>query len=78
AGSGIAWVPERAVRDELAAGRLVIISDDSHTAPLDICLFRHAEHDQRVAERIWQACLTAEDETLEPDQPPAGGVPEKE
>lgn len=77
AGSGIAWVPERAVRDELAAGRLVIISDDSHTAPLDICLFRHAEHDQRVAERIWQACLTAEDETLEPDQPPAGGVPEK-
>lgn len=77
AGSGIAWVPERAVRDELAAGRLVIISDDSHTAPLDICLFRHAEHDQRVAERIWQACLNAEDETLESGQSPADSAPGK-
>lgn len=57
AGSGVAWVPERAVRDELARGRLIIVGDVSHTAPLDICLFRHTELDQLVAERIWQECL---------------------
>ncbi|MGR2737709.1 LysR substrate-binding domain-containing protein [Billgrantia sp. Q4P2] len=64
AGSGIAWVPERAVRDELSTGRLVIVGDASHTAPLDICLFRHAEHDQPIAERIWQACLKIQEEEL--------------
>lgn len=62
AGSGITWVPERAVRDELAGGRLVIVGDASHTAPLDICLFRHADLDQPVAKRIWQACLKVQGE----------------
>lgn len=62
AGSGIAWVPERAVRDELLAGRLVVVGDAAHTAPLDICLFRHAGLDQPIAERIWQACLELRDE----------------
>lgn len=61
AGSGVAWVPERAVRDELASGRLTIVGDASHIASLDICLFRHAELDQIVAERIWQDCLKVQE-----------------
>ncbi|QFU00343.1 HTH-type transcriptional regulator YjiE [Halomonas sp. THAF5a] len=61
--SGIAWVPERAVREELEGGRLVIVGDESHTAPLDICLFRRADLDLPVAERIWQACLPAPGES---------------
>lgn len=54
AGSGIAWVPERTVRNELASGRLVMIGNLSHTAPLDICLFRKTELDQLSAQKVWE------------------------
>ncbi|WP_417529470.1 LysR substrate-binding domain-containing protein [Marinomonas shanghaiensis] len=54
AGSGIAWVPKRAVREELELGKLVIIGDSSKTAPLNICLYRHTELHQLVAITIWE------------------------
>lgn len=57
AGAGIAWIPELAVRDELAAGSLVLAGDDRHTAPLAISLYRKAELTRPEVERIWAASL---------------------
>lgn len=57
AGAGIAWVPELAVRDELAAGSLVLAGEERHTAPLGISLYRKAELSRPEVERIWAACL---------------------
>jgi DNA-binding transcriptional LysR family regulator len=59
AGAGIAWIPELAVRDELAAGSLVYAGDDRHTATLGISLYRQAEPSRPEVERIWKACLEA-------------------
>lgn len=59
AGAGIAWIPELAVRDELAAGALVYAGDDRHTATLGISLYRQAELSRPEVERIWNACLGA-------------------
>ncbi|MCZ4303593.1 LysR substrate-binding domain-containing protein [Zoogloeaceae bacterium G21618-S1] len=56
AGAGIAWIPELAVRDELAAGLLVQAGADAHTAPLTITLFRQSEPARNEVERIWAAC----------------------
>lgn len=56
AGAGIAWIPELAVRDELAAGLLVQSGDERHTAPLAITLFRQPEPTRNEVERIWAAC----------------------
>ena len=57
AGAGIAWVPELAVRDELAAGTLVLAGEERHTAPLGISLYRKAELSRPEVERIWAACV---------------------
>ncbi len=56
AGAGLAWIPERAVRDELAAGSLVLAGDDRHAAALGISLFRKAEPARPEVERVWAAC----------------------
>ncbi len=56
AGAGIAWIPELAVRDELAAGLLVQAGADHHTAPMAITLFRQSEPARGDVERIWAAC----------------------
>ncbi|WP_323004291.1 LysR substrate-binding domain-containing protein [Denitromonas sp.] len=56
AGAGIAWIPELAVRDELAAGLLVQAGADCHTAPLTITLFRQSEPARNEVERIWAVC----------------------
>ncbi|MEI2416451.1 LysR substrate-binding domain-containing protein [Orrella sp. JC864] len=59
AGAGVAWIPERAVRDELAAGTLVLAGDERHAAPLAISLFRKAEAARPEVERVWAACAQA-------------------
>lgn len=59
AGAGIAWIPERSVRDELVAGTLVLAGEDRYTAPLGISLFRNAELARPEVERIWAACVAA-------------------
>jgi len=59
AGAGIAWIPERAVRQELAAGTLVVAGDGRHTAPLAISLFRRAEPARPEVERVWSASVAA-------------------
>lgn len=37
-GDGVAWLPERSVRAELAAGTLCVIGDESLVVPLDVWL----------------------------------------
>ncbi|HRI93251.1 LysR substrate-binding domain-containing protein [Accumulibacter sp.] len=59
AGAGIAWIPELAVRNELAAGSLVHAGDDRHTAQLGISLYRQAELSRPEVERIWNVCVGA-------------------
>jgi len=75
-GAGVAWVPQRAVRDELAAGKLVLAGDDRHTAPLAISLFRKAELSRPEVERIWATCPGARPSAgLSRRKPAAGGPP---
>lgn len=53
AGAGVAWVPERVVRDELASGALVLAGDEKNTVSLGITLYRKAEYSSPQVERIW-------------------------
>ncbi|TRO10406.1 LysR family transcriptional regulator [Ectopseudomonas mendocina] len=57
AGVGVAWVPERVVRDELASGALVLAGDDRHTISLGITLYRKAEISSPQVEKIWTRAL---------------------
>ncbi|WP_333982527.1 LysR substrate-binding domain-containing protein [Ectopseudomonas khazarica] len=57
AGVGVAWVPERVVRDELASGALVLAGDDRHTISLGITLYRKAEVSSPQVEKIWTRAL---------------------
>lgn len=57
AGAGIAWVPELAVRKELAAGALVLAGDERHVAPMSIALYRKPEPNSPAVERIWTSCV---------------------
>ncbi|APU31576.1 hypothetical protein UYA_18280 [Ectopseudomonas alcaliphila JAB1] len=57
AGVGVAWIPERVVRDELASGKLVLAGDEQHTVSLGITLYRKAEASSPQVERIWMLAL---------------------
>ena len=61
AGAGLAWIPELAVRDELAAGALVLAGGDQHTAALTISLYRKTEPGRPEVERMWNACIDTPD-----------------
>ena len=54
---GVAWVPERVVRDELASGTLVLAGGDNHTTSLGITLYRKAESSSAQVEKIWALAL---------------------
>lgn len=56
AGAGIAWVPELAVRDELASGALVLAGDERHEARMSISLYRKPERGSPMVERVWAIC----------------------
>lgn len=57
AGVGVAWVPERVVRDELASGALVLAGEEQHTISLGITLYRNAESSSPQVEKIWARAL---------------------
>ncbi len=71
AGAGVAWIPELAVRDELANGTLTIAGEERYMAPLGISLFRNAEPARIEVERIWDTCM---DEAIEGSCPHAPGA----
>lgn len=54
AGWGIAWLPESLIRDELAAGTLVLASDDPRWCiTVDICIYRSAEATRPIVDELW-------------------------
>lgn len=57
AGVGLAWVPERVVRDELASAVLVLAGEERHSISLGITLYRKAERCSPEIERIWALAL---------------------
>lgn len=57
AGVGLAWVPERVVRDELASAVLVLAGEERHSISLGITLYRKAERCSTEIERIWALAL---------------------
>lgn len=57
AGVGVAWVPERVVRDELASGALVLAGEEQHTISLGITLYRKAGSCSPQVESIWTLAL---------------------
>lgn len=52
-GSGFAWMPQTAVANELASGRLVQIGDDSWTARLTIAALANPVAFDPVAREVW-------------------------
>lgn len=58
-GRGLAWLPESQVRDELAAGTLVLSGDESWTIPVDIRLFRSRDPLPAAAEDFWTSLTKA-------------------
>ena len=54
---GIAWMPESAVRRELAEGRLVDAGAPQHAMEMDIRLYRAADRSTRDVQRRWSAAL---------------------
>lgn len=53
-GLGIAWVPERSVKDDLAAGRLAMCGDDEWSAPVDIRLYASHERSRLLHANLWE------------------------
>jgi DNA-binding transcriptional LysR family regulator len=53
-GSGFAWMPQTAVADELAEGRLVQIGDESWTARLTIAALANPANFDPVAREVWE------------------------
>lgn len=54
-GYGITWVPESAVEEEIAAGKLVRIGGDEWTAELDIWSFRSISNTNQTMLGLWQS-----------------------
>lgn len=52
-GSGLAWLPQSAVRRDVADGRLVVLGDERHAISLDIRLYRNAESRRSDIDRLW-------------------------
>ena len=59
-GRGLVWLPESQVRDELAAGTLVLSGDESWTIPVDIRLFRSRDPLPAAAEDFWTSLTKAD------------------
>lgn len=52
-GYGVTWMPETAVSDEIAGGKLVYAGSTSWTMKMDLRIYRSAKPLQRDAERFW-------------------------
>lgn len=53
AGLGVAWLPARAAREDLAQGRLLRISDTDTEEPIGIAMMRDRAPRSRPMERLW-------------------------
>ncbi|SDJ77263.1 LysR family transcriptional regulator [Billgrantia gudaonensis] len=58
-GYGLGWLPERSVRDALAAGSLVPAGGTRWQVPLEIRLYRRADDDRPAVTTFWDALSTA-------------------
>lgn len=54
-GRGLAWLPESQIRDDLAAGRIVLAGDDSWNLPVEIRLYRSKDMLPPKSEEFWAA-----------------------
>ncbi len=52
---GLAWMPESAIRREVAEGRLVAAGGPRFAMDMDIRLYRAAERGSREVQRLWAA-----------------------
>ena len=52
-GGGLAWLPEIAIRDELATGALVLAAETKFARPISIRLYRSIERSRPEVERLW-------------------------
>jgi DNA-binding transcriptional LysR family regulator len=55
AGSGVAWLPERAILDELARGLLVPVGGAEWQTTLTLSLFCSVDRLDRVGKQVWAA-----------------------
>lgn len=53
-GSGVAWLPESLMKEELASGELIRAGDSHWDLPLDIRLYRQPALRNRQGEEFWQ------------------------
>ena len=53
-GIGIAWLPERCAKDDIAAGRLALAGDDEWTAPVEIRLYASHERSRLLHTNLWE------------------------
>ena len=58
-GRGLAWLPERLVEDDLAAGRLVRIDTPLGDVPLEVRLYRKRRNQRPTVQNVWQGVLQA-------------------
>lgn len=58
-GRGVAWLPERLVRDELAAGRLAVVGPARWRLALQVRLYRQPQPLGPAGEAFWQAAVGA-------------------
>lgn len=67
AGWGMCWLPHALIREDLAAGRLCLASNDPQwTLPLEVRAFRPRAGNRRMADALWNNLPT-----LNPTPPPA-------
>ena len=54
-GSGMAWLPESVIAEELAAGRVTIIGGPDWQAPLTLSLFCSRDRLDETGQKVWNA-----------------------
>ncbi len=58
-GTGIAWLPQRLVADDVARGTLAIVGGKDWQIGFDIALYRRAHQPHNVLDAIWQSARQA-------------------
>jgi DNA-binding transcriptional LysR family regulator len=54
-GYGVAWLPESAVAEDLASGKLVQAADDTWTTTLEIRAFRAVNNTNKTLQEMWMS-----------------------
>ncbi len=68
-GEGIGWLPEHAIKDQLASGQLIILDEIEHEIIAEIYAYRSQSKLHPAGERVWQklcefSTLNFQNETL--------------